>query len=38
LPTAIKKVQEDLAAGQKSIKLSKALFEPISFKLKTQIS
>ena len=33
LPSAIKKVQDDLAAGQKSIKLSKALFINVFIKL-----
>tara|TARA_Y100001951_G_scaffold100902_1_gene104974 strand:- start:534 stop:1520 length:987 start_codon:yes stop_codon:yes gene_type:complete len=38
LPLAIKNVKEDLSAGQKSVKLSKALFEPIALTLRTQIS
>jgi hypothetical protein len=38
LPLAIKKVQEDLSAGQKSIKLAKILFEPIAHTLRTEIS
>tara|TARA_R100001079_G_C4444470_1_gene150495 strand:+ start:246 stop:1268 length:1023 start_codon:yes stop_codon:yes gene_type:complete len=38
LPSAIKKVQDDLSAGQKSIKLSKNLFEPIATLLRTKIS
>ena len=33
-----KKVQEDLSAGQKSIKLAKTLFEPIAHTLRTEIS
>ena len=36
--TTLQRVKEDLSAGQKSIKLAKALFEPIAHTLRTEIS
>jgi hypothetical protein len=38
LPFAIQKVKEDLSAGQKSVKLSRVLFDSISNTLRTQIA
>tara|TARA_R100000781_G_C4076800_1_gene126362 strand:+ start:289 stop:1275 length:987 start_codon:yes stop_codon:yes gene_type:complete len=38
LPMAIQKVKEDVSAGQKAWKLSKALFEPIAGSLRSQIA
>jgi|TARA_X000001382_G_C3165639_1_gene177761 hypothetical protein len=37
LPMAIEKVKEDVSAGQKSGKLARALFDPLSSWLRTQI-